>query len=59
MFCVIQSRMSKAAVLPVQIEPPPVLLVPNAATVEVLLKADRGEDLESFDSIEEFYASWD
>lgn len=35
------------------------LRVPNAATAEVLAKVDRGEDVETFDNVEDLYASWD
>lgn len=34
------------------------LRVPNALTAETLAKADRGDGLETFDSIDELYASW-
>lgn len=34
------------------------LRVPNAVTAEALVKADRGEDLEHFESKEDLYASW-
>jgi DNA-damage-inducible protein J len=34
------------------------LRVPNSLTAEVLTKADRGEDLERFESVDELYASW-
>ncbi len=32
---------------------------PNQLTAETLSKADRGEELESFSSADEIYASWD
>ncbi len=35
------------------------LRTPNAATAKVLAKIDRGEDVETFDRIEDLYASWD
>lgn len=35
------------------------LKVPNRLTAETLSKADRGEDVESFPSLDELYASWD
>ena len=35
------------------------LRVPNALTADTMVKADRGEELESFDSADELYASWD
>lgn len=35
------------------------LRVPNAETATVLSKADRGEDLESFESTDDLYASWE
>tara|TARA_B110000881_G_C18382240_1_gene416714 strand:+ start:214 stop:471 length:258 start_codon:yes stop_codon:yes gene_type:complete len=35
------------------------LRIPNAETASVLAKADRGEDVETFDSTEDLYASWD
>lgn len=35
------------------------LRVPNASTADALLRADQGEDLESFSSADELYASWD
>jgi DNA-damage-inducible protein J len=34
------------------------LRVPNALTAETLAKADRGDGLETFDSIDELCASW-
>lgn len=35
------------------------LRVPNAVTAKVLAKADRGEDIETFDNSEDLFASWD
>jgi DNA-damage-inducible protein J len=35
------------------------LKVPNALTAETLRKADRGEDLESFESSADLMASWE
>lgn len=35
------------------------LQMPNALTAETLAKADRGEELEHFDSVEELRASWE
>jgi len=32
--------------------------LPNSKTRSVLLKSRQGEDVESFDSIEEMFASW-
>jgi len=32
---------------------------PNKTTREALLKSERGEDLDRFDSLEEMFASWD
>lgn len=34
------------------------LKVPNALTAETLAKAEAGEDLEDFDSVEDLRASW-
>ncbi|MDP4623724.1 MAG: type II toxin-antitoxin system RelB/DinJ family antitoxin [Akkermansiaceae bacterium] len=34
------------------------LRTPNAETARVLSMADSGEDVETFDSTEELYASW-
>ena len=34
------------------------LKVPNALSAETLAKADRGENLETFDSVDDLYASW-
>ncbi len=34
------------------------LKAPNALTSETLAKANRGEDLESFESVADLYASW-
>ena len=34
------------------------LKVPNALTAETLAKADRGEELERFESVDDLYASW-
>ena len=34
------------------------LRVPNVVTAETLDKSDRGEEVEYFDSIDEFRASW-
>jgi DNA-damage-inducible protein J len=35
------------------------LRTPNAATAQVLAKVERGEDVETFDTVEDLYASWD
>ena len=35
------------------------LKVPNALTADTLAKADQGEDLESFDSVDDLSASWE
>ena len=35
------------------------LRVPNAVTASVLTKSDKNEDVESFDSTDALYASWD
>jgi DNA-damage-inducible protein J len=35
------------------------LKVPNAVTAATLAKADRGEDVESFPSVDELHDSWD
>jgi len=35
------------------------LRVPNEVTARTLSKADHGEELESFDSTEALYASWE
>jgi DNA-damage-inducible protein J len=35
------------------------LRTPNAETADTLNKADKGEDVEAFDSTEDLYASWD
>ncbi|MDB4673498.1 type II toxin-antitoxin system RelB/DinJ family antitoxin [Verrucomicrobiales bacterium] len=35
------------------------LKIPNAETADVLRKAERGEDLEIFDSIEDAIATWE
>jgi hypothetical protein len=35
------------------------LRVPNSLTAATLSKADRGEDLERFASVDDLYASWD
>jgi DNA-damage-inducible protein J len=35
------------------------LKVPNKLTASVLLKSDRNEDIETFDSATELFASWD
>ena len=35
------------------------LRTPNADTARVLAKADNGEDLETFESTEALYASWE
>ena len=32
---------------------------PNADTAKVLAKVDRGEDVETFDSTEDLYATWE
>ncbi len=34
------------------------LRTPNAATAKVLTEVDRGEDVETFDTAEDLYASW-
>jgi addiction module RelB/DinJ family antitoxin len=34
------------------------LKVPNSLTVDTLAKAERREDLETFDSLDDLYASW-
>ena len=35
------------------------LRIPNEVTANTLAKSDRGEELESFDSTEALYASWE
>jgi len=35
------------------------LRTPNAETAAVLSRADKGEDVETFDSTEDLYDSWD
>jgi len=35
------------------------LRIPNADTAKVLAKVDRGEDVETFDSAEDLYATWE
>ncbi|MEM9480383.1 MAG: type II toxin-antitoxin system RelB/DinJ family antitoxin [Verrucomicrobiota bacterium] len=35
------------------------LKVPNSLTAETLAKADRGEEVESLDSVDDLYASWE
>ena len=35
------------------------LKIPNALTAETLSKAERGEELESFDSLDDLMASWE
>lgn len=35
------------------------LRVPNQETASTLSKADQGEDVETFDSSEDLYASWE
>jgi len=35
------------------------LRTPNADTAKILAQVDRGEDVESFDSPEDLYASWE
>jgi DNA-damage-inducible protein J len=35
------------------------LRTPNAATAQVLAKVERREDVETFDTVEDLYASWD
>jgi DNA-damage-inducible protein J len=35
------------------------LRIPNAATAKVLAKVDLGEGVETFDSVEDLYASWE
>lgn len=34
------------------------LKVPNSLTAETLAKAERGEELETFDSLDDLFASW-
>ena len=34
------------------------LRVPNALTAETLAKSDRGEEIESFDSLDDMASSW-
>lgn len=34
------------------------LKVPNSLTADTLAKAERGEGLESFESVDDLYASW-
>lgn len=35
------------------------LKIPNAETASVLAKADEGEDVETFDSVDDLEASWE
>ncbi len=35
------------------------LRIPNVVTATALAKADRGEDIETFDNTDDLYASWD
>ena len=35
------------------------LRIPNMETAVALAKADRGEDIETFDNTDDLYASWD
>ncbi|MBT7959923.1 MAG: type II toxin-antitoxin system RelB/DinJ family antitoxin [Akkermansiaceae bacterium] len=35
------------------------LRIPNVETAVALAKADRGEDIETFDNTDDLYASWD
>jgi len=35
------------------------LRIPNVETATALAKADRGEDIETFDNTDDLYASWD
>ena len=35
------------------------LRIPNVDTTAALTKADRGEDVETFDNVDDLYASWD
>lgn len=35
------------------------LKIPNAVTAQTLDRTDRGEDLESFESLEDFQKSWE
>jgi len=35
------------------------LRIPNVETAAALAKADRGEDIETFDNTDDLYASWD
>jgi len=35
------------------------LRTPNSETADVLAKADKGEDIETFDTTDDLYASWD
>jgi DNA-damage-inducible protein J len=35
------------------------LRVPNKVTAQTLRKSDRGEDIESFDSVEDMVGTWD
>lgn len=35
------------------------VLIPNETTKKILEKSSRGEDIQSFDSLEEMFDSWD
>ena len=35
------------------------LRIPNVETAAALAKAERGEDIETFDNTDDLYASWD
>jgi len=35
------------------------LRIPNRETADVMAKADKGEDIETFDTTDDLYASWD
>ncbi len=35
------------------------LRIPNFATAKILTKVDHGEDVETFDNVEDLYASWE
>lgn len=35
------------------------LRIPNVETATALTKAERGEDVETFDNVDDLYASWD
>ena len=38
---------------------PIALRMPNVETAAALVKAERGEDIETFDNSDDLYASWD